>query len=109
MVTIFGKEQSTHYRAQLQAIQVDMTLIMRADPYENAPLDSSPHAIEEQIDTITGGSLPSGRAAKDDYLALAGKRYSEYAYKINQAMEQRDADLVALKVSMTVHSGLGLC
>ena len=100
MVAAFGKDQHQHYRAQLQAIQVDMTLIMGADPYENAPLDDSPQAIEEKIEALTGGSMPSGKGARDDYLALAGKRYYEYAQQINRAMEQRDADLTALRVGI---------
>lgn len=99
MVSTFADGQHQHYRAQLQAIQLDMTLIIRADPYENAPVDDSPQAIEERIDSVTGGNVPSDPAAKDDYLAMAGKQYYEYAQQINRAMEQRDADLTSLKVS----------
>lgn len=99
MVDTFSKDQHQHYRAQLQAIQVDMTLILNADPYESAPLDDSPQATEEQIERLTQGNIPSGKAARDDFLAMAGRRYNEYAQRINHAMEQRDADLTALKVS----------
>lgn len=103
MINSFNKDQHQHYRAQLQAIQVDMTLVLRADPYENAPLDDSPQAIEELIEAITGGAVPSTKAAKDDYQVLAGKRYYEYCQLINKAQEQRDADLTALKVIKVLH------
>jgi len=99
MISSFTQDQHQYYRAQLQAIQVDMTLILKSDPYENMPLDDSPSAIEGLINSLTGGVIPGDKAAKDDYLALAGKRYYEYCQKINKAQEQRDADLTALKVS----------
>lgn len=100
MIDTFAQEQHQHYRAQLQAIQVDMSLILRANPYNNVPLDDDAEDIEHEIENITGGNLPqlSNDAAKKDYLALAGKRYHDYVQDINRAMEQRDADLTALKV-----------
>lgn len=100
MIDTFAQEQHQHYRAQLQAIQVDMSLILRANPYNNMPLDDDAEDIEHEIENITGGNLPqlSNDAAKKDYLALAGKRYHDYVQDINRAMEQRDADLTALKV-----------
>ena len=98
MVVTFGKDQSQHYRAQLQAIQVDMTLIMRADPYENAPLNDDPQTIADMVEALAGTNLPNSEKAKDDFLALAGRRYFEYCQEINQAQERRDADLTLLKV-----------
>lgn len=101
MIETFAADQHQHYRAQLQAIQVDMTLILRASPYNNVPLDDDAEDIEAEIEKITGGSMPhiTNEAAKKDYAALAGKRYHDYVQDINKAMEQRDADLTALKVS----------
>ena len=98
MISTFTRDQQQHYRAQLQAIQVDMTLVLRADPYENKPLDDSPEAIAELVEHMTRGNLPEAKAAREDYMAMAGKRYYEYCQEINQAQEQRDADLTALKV-----------
>lgn len=106
MIETFTNEQPMHYRAQLQAIQVDMTLISRADPYQLEPLDDSAEAIEQEIELITGGSMPGIETAKRDYLALAGKRYHEYIQKINEAKERKDADLVATHVSLDL-AGLG--
>jgi len=105
MISTFSQDTHQHYRAQLQAIQVDMTLVLRADNYENRPLDDSPQAIEELITSLTGGNVPAGdKAAKDDFMAMAGKRYYEYCQEINRAQEQRDADLTALKVNELVNS-----
>lgn len=100
MIETFAADQHQHYRAQLQAIQVDMTLILRASPYNNVPLDDDAEDIEAEIEKITGGNMPhiTNDAAKKDYAALAGKRYHDYVQDINKAMEQRDADLTALKV-----------
>lgn len=98
MIQTFTQDQHQHYRAQLQAIQVDMTMILRANPYENSPLDDSAEDVEREIENVTGGSLPNTDAAVKDYLALAGKRYHEYVQQINHALEQRDADLTALQV-----------
>lgn len=100
MIATFSKDQTQHYRAQLQAIQVDMTLILRADPYENAPLDDDPQRIEDLVDALTGGNIPADKAAKEDFIALAGRRYFEYCHEINKAQEKRDADLTLLKVNI---------
>lgn len=99
MITTFSKDQTQHYRAQLQALQVDMNLILRADPYENAPLDDDPQKIEDMVDALTGGHIAGGKAAREDFFALAGRRYYEYCQEINKAQEKRDADLTMLKVN----------
>ena len=106
MVSTFSKDQNSHYRAQLHAIQVDMTLILRADPYENAPLDDRPQHIEELIEALTGGHVPGEKAAKEDFHALAGRRYYEYCQEINSAQEKRDADLTLLKVCAACSSSV---
>ena len=108
MIQTFTQDQHQHYRAQLQAIQVDMTMILRANPYENSPLDDSAEHVEQEIENVTGGSLPNTDASVKDYLALAGKRYHEYVQQINHALEQRDADLTALQVSLS-SSRQGCC
>lgn len=95
MIDSFASNQHQHYRAQLQAIQADMTLILRSDPYEGLPLDDSGEDIRAVIDTM-GANLPLDEAAQRDYLAMAGSEYRSYAREINNAIEQRDADLVAL-------------
>ena len=46
-----------------------------------------------------GVSLPNDQAARDDYWTIAGKRYTEFVRNVNDAIEERDADLVQLNVS----------
>ena len=38
MMASFSDNRDSHYRAQLAAIQADINLIMKADPYQNQPL-----------------------------------------------------------------------
>jgi len=103
MISTFKNDKSQHYRVQLQAIQVDMTLVIRADPYEDAPLEDNPAVIQELVDAVMGDKLPSGKAAREDFYALAGRRYYQYCQEINQAQEKRDADLTMLKVLSLDH------
>ncbi|QIW97724.1 hypothetical protein AMS68_003242 [Peltaster fructicola] len=95
MIDSFAANQHQHYRAQLQAIQADMTLILRSDPYEGVPLDDNGEDIRAVIETM-GANLPPDEAAQKDYFAMAGSEYRSYVREVNNAIEQRDADLVAL-------------
>src|SRR4051794_33553480 len=58
----FQLNRDSHYRQQLHALQIDMTLIMGADPYTNGPLDDSPENIAKMIADLTG-KLQNGAAA----------------------------------------------
>lgn len=107
MVNTFSANQNQHYRAQLHAIQVDMTLVIGADPYTaEAPLDDSGEEIRELVERLlapdaqgNGGiPLPNEDAARTDFWALAGKRYGEFVREVNDAIEQRDAELTSLHV-----------
>lgn len=107
MMNTFSSNQHNHYRAQLQGVQVDMTLVLRADPYRDGPLDDSHDDIKALVENImardangSGGvSLPNDQAARDDYWTIAGKRYTEFVRNVNDAIEERDADLAQLNVS----------
>ncbi|KAK5115232.1 hypothetical protein LTR62_001432 [Meristemomyces frigidus] len=102
MIDSFSTNQPSHYRAQLQAVQVDMTLVLRADPYDGQPLLDSGEDVSALVEsrlaasTFVGGSDAEGGAVQRDYLALAGRRYAEFAGEVNDELEQRDADLAAL-------------
>lgn len=107
MINTFTTNNHHHYRAQLQGVQVDMTLVLRADPYAaQAPLADDRadiHALIEAVMQGDGGAtaamtLPSDEAARNDYWSLAGKRYAEFVGEANDAMAQRDADLTMLHV-----------
>lgn len=112
MITAFSANQNQHYRAQLQGVQVDMTMVLRADPYSvESVLEDSYEGIRELAESIMKGdvtghggvSLPSDEAAKGDYWSLAGKRYTEFVRDVNNSVEERDADLTALHVSETTY------
>ena len=91
----FSRNRDFHYRQQLQAIQTDMNLIMRADPYDDAPLDDDPEYIQELVHNLIGGNAHFN----GDISAIAGKTYSDFAREIGDALEDRDAALVMHKVS----------
>lgn len=95
MVDAFSANQHQHYRAQLQAIQVDMTLILHSDPYEGLPLEDSGEDIRAVVESV-GANLPADEAAQKDYWALAGTRYRDFVREVNDSVERRDAELVAL-------------
>ncbi|KAK5175446.1 uncharacterized protein LTR77_000585 [Saxophila tyrrhenica] len=101
MVDEFSTNQHQHYRAQLQAVQVDMTLILRADPYSqddgegNGMLDDAGEDIKREVEAIAA-QVPDDEAAQRDYHALAGSRYREFVRQVNDGVERRDAGLTAL-------------
>ena len=105
MVDSFSSNQHQHYRAQLQAVQADMTLILRADPYSTSFAEASTGVLEDGGEEIRsmiesmGAQLPTDEAAQRDYWALAGSRYRNFVRQVNDSVEQRDADLTALYVS----------
>lgn len=103
MIDTFAANQHAHYRAQLQAVQVDMTLVLRADPYGDVPLEDGGDEIRSLVDGVAGGGAMGGteEASQRDYAALAGKRYAEFVASVNDELEKRDADLVALNVSLS--------
>ncbi|KAK4503430.1 hypothetical protein PRZ48_004345 [Zasmidium cellare] len=105
MINTFNSNAHGHYRAQLQGVQVDMTMVLRADPYgPDAPLSENADDIHELIAMTMKGNatgegavnLPNDEAARQDYYSMAGKRYTEFVREVNDSVEQRDADLTAL-------------
>ncbi|KAI7541788.1 hypothetical protein KC316_g15383, partial [Hortaea werneckii] len=100
MMDSFSSNQHAHYRAQLQAVQVDMTLVLRADPYESGPLADSGDEVKALIEEVTGGGAglggEGGEAAERDFASMAGKRYKEFAGEVNDCLEKRDAELTSL-------------
>lgn len=116
MIDSFSSNQHQHYRAQLQAVQADMTLILRADPYSStfpstadaadgdgagaagAVLEDGGEEIRALVESM-GAQLPEDEQAQRDYYAMAGSRYKEFVRQVNDLVEERDADLTALHVS----------
>ncbi|EON67513.1 hypothetical protein W97_06881 [Coniosporium apollinis CBS 100218] len=105
MVASFAENREMHYRAQMQAVQVDMNLIMHADPYANNPLEDSPLEIAEMITAGTGGSMQFTTEVHSDYLARVGRFYEKFVDDVNSEMEKRDYQLTMLwnKAQSSVH------
>lgn len=108
MIGSFSENHFEHYYAQLHAIQCDINLILRADPYKDAPLDDS---NEEIAALITGAREEVSRNryllnedAEASFTALGGRYYSKFVDDINTAMEERDRDLTMVYVSL-----IGIC
>ncbi|KAH8600768.1 Sds3-like-domain-containing protein [Bisporella sp. PMI_857] len=88
LITRFSQSKDIHYREQLQAIQIDMNLIMEADAYGQRPLKDQ----GEDIDDMVLDSIKNMRTV----LApppRAGKLYADFANQVNDAMEDRDREL----------------
>nr|POE63019.1 hypothetical protein CFP56_03922 [Quercus suber] len=96
MIDDFNTNQHQHYRAQLQAVQADMTLILNADPYTDLSLESGGDEIRAMVEQL-GATLPDDEAARRDYWALAGKKYARFVGEVNDALQLRDSELVALE------------
>ncbi len=110
----FNDNKDQYYRNQLQAIQIDTSLILHADPYKEDPLGDTGDEVQEMISKATGANPHTMAAlAKGGIGSIAGKIYSEFANEVNNAMEARDAALTTHKVrtaaglanmTLTLHS-----
>lgn len=91
----FSNNRDAHYREQLQAIQIDMNLIMEADPHGSGTLPNQPDEIDQLVaDNIKAVS----RKALGQAPPRAGRIYADFARAVNDAVEDRDAALVAHQV-----------
>lgn len=99
MMASFSDNRDSHYRAQLAALQADINLIMKADPYANKPLEDGGEEAAELISQIMGNAVPTAPSAGTDYVAQCGKYYSRFVDAVNDAMEERDYNLTMLWVS----------
>ncbi|KAF9893130.1 hypothetical protein FE257_012541 [Aspergillus nanangensis] len=87
----FSHNRDTQFRQQLHALQCDMTLINKADPYEPGPLPDSADDVAHLIENTVGG----GKFAKE-MASLAGLWYSRFVQEVNQVKADKDADLAML-------------
>ncbi len=93
----FSNNRDHHYRTQLQALQIDMNLIMEANCNEKTPLPDSAEVVDamvrENIDKTMRSSLGH------EIPVRAGRVYADFVKDINDAMEERDAALATHMVS----------
>lgn len=104
MIASFSEHRDAHYRAQAAAIQADMSLIMKADPYANKPLEDSGSEAVELSNALTGGHTPTVPSAPGDYTAQLGRYYSQFVDSVNDALEDRDIGLTMLWVRLDRYS-----
>lgn len=100
MMASFSDNRDSHYRAQLAALQADINLILKADPYTNKPLEDAGEEASELIASIMGNSALTAPSAGADYVAQCGKHYGRFVDSVNDAIEDRDRDLAMLFVSL---------
>ncbi|KAI4194372.1 MAG: hypothetical protein LQ350_007811 [Teloschistes chrysophthalmus] len=85
--TNFAENREYHYRRQLQALQRDLSFITHAEPYRDQPL-------EEILDDF-------GPDGGNDAQPRAGKWARKFIEELNNAMEDRDAQLCLVVVRQT--------
>jgi hypothetical protein len=92
----FSQNRDVHYREQLQAIQIDMNLIMEADAHGKEQLRNNGVEIDglvqvnmKKVSMKSIGPVPPPRA---------GRIYADFAKEVNDAMEERDTTLALHRV-----------
>ena len=116
LTSAFAQSRDVHYRQQLQILQADMGLILNADPYHDHPLDDHGQDIVGMVENILGvggyTALPAtnvtgghvGHSRSDlDSSAMKGKSYAKFVEKVNDLMEERDAQLTVAAVRLPIH------
>ena len=98
MMASFSDNRDSHYRAQLAALQADISLILKADPYANKPLEDGGEEAAELITQVMGNSVPAAPSAGTDYISQCGKHYARFVDAVNDAMGERDYNLTMLWV-----------
>lgn len=86
---MFSENRDVNYRSQLQALQVDMNLIMEAVPYDKNTLPDTRDKIEALVQANMQKTMMKGVEPP----LRAGKIFAEFAQEVNDAMEERDTSL----------------
>ncbi len=99
----FSRDRDMIYRKQLQALQLDIDYVRRADLYTEKVLEEDEEDCTEDT-TISAAASTSGGVighAQMNGNVVAGRlgvNASTFAQTINDAIEQRDADLTTVAV-----------
>lgn len=91
----FAQNRDSMYRDQLQKIQIDTALVMRANPYADRPHEQLQADFSEHLHVA---SSDSGRPPAKSLLEMAGPKFHEWFHEIEDLVEQRDFDLTRQKV-----------
>ncbi|KAK1761476.1 Sds3-like-domain-containing protein [Echria macrotheca] len=90
-----GNNRDLAFREQLQKIQIDISLVMRVDPYADRPLDNFEEDQQKlrQLE-LNGDDNPSRQKS---LLEMAGPKFSQWMETIQDLVEQRDYALTKYK------------
>jgi len=94
IVEDFTLNRDPYYKAQLIALQYDMSLITQADPYNPEPMEDSPDEIARAVEEAAAGTPYQAEMSK-----MAGRWYSEFVHEVNEAKEAKEIELTQLVVS----------
>jgi len=103
----FAENRDAIYRKRLQSYQADITFINNANLYDNKPLDdfgddpaanTSPALSGQGSVRSTQQGIFNGHMRIDQPLET-GKHAARFVQEVNDALEQKDADLTAAAVS----------
>ena len=92
----FSSNRDSHYREQLQAIQIDMNLIMESNVHGKQMLPNQ----ADEIDALVVKNVKAHRKNHGPVPPRAGKLYADFAKDVNDAMEERDTNLAVHKVCL---------
>ncbi|KAL9039790.1 MAG: hypothetical protein Q9180_002320 [Flavoplaca navasiana] len=92
----FAANRDFYYRQQLQALQRDANIITYADPYRNQPLEELNDVPNADENAPTNGNRihhNGGAMGSGERQPKAGKWARGFIEQVNNAMEDRDAQL----------------
>ncbi len=98
----FAANRDFYYRQQLQALQRDANIITGAAPYRNQPLDDLDDVIDPDESAPINGNRaqhPEETMGNTESQPKAGKWARGFIEQVNNAMEDRDAQLSLIVVS----------
>ena len=95
MQTTFGVHRDEQFQQQRQALQVDMNLVMQADPYNPDFMEDSGEEIARTID-----SFAQRHQYPPEVSGLAGYWYSNFVLQVNEAKEDKQRELTVLMVRL---------
>lgn len=96
MTTAFGVHRDEQFQQQRQALQVDMNLVMQADPYSADFMEDSGEDIARTIETFA-----QRHQYPPEVSNIAGYWYSKFVLEVNEAKEEKQRELTMLMVRHT--------
>ena len=97
----FTENRDILYRDRMRSLQTDMNYINNASPYDNKALeeiDEEEQASQHQNGGSRGQGISSQKALQQPPLGMNARLFVQ---EVNDSMEERDAQLVRLTVSIS--------